>query len=86
MAPAFQAAATQLELPIRRGKVNAGAEREREEWFEMFPPTIFAAGSSLFKSGSATRHAAADARTGPRFCRQRPAGRAHPALLYPELA
>lgn len=62
--------------------------KEREEWFEMSPPTIFAVGGSHFRSGSATRDAGADAVTRQRivaFCRERLANRAYPAELYPEL-
>ena len=78
-----------IELDLVARKCSFDFMKEREEWFEMSPPTVFAAGSSLFKSGSAERDAGADRQTRERiirFCRSRLAARAYPAPPYPELA
>ncbi len=63
--------------------------KEREEWFEMSPPTMFSVDSTLFASGSVRRDAGAEPEVRDRilaFCRERLAGSGYPAeRFYPEL-
>jgi hypothetical protein len=73
------------ELAVIAHKSSYDYMKTREPWFEMSPPTIFAVGSSLFKSGSATRNAAAAPEIERRvmdFCRARLAGTSYPVDRY----
>jgi aryl sulfotransferase len=64
--------------------------KERQDWFEMHPPTVFSASGAFFNQGSADRHR--DARPGEAeriaaFCRQRLEGASYPlAEFYPDVA
>ena len=64
--------------------------KDREEWFEMHPPSLFSTQGAFFNSGACDRYKDASEEETERihrFCRERVAGGSYPlARFYPDVA